>query len=531
MIEKTLIFFKKRKIGAILFLIIFLGAFLRLYNFHDLVRFNNDQVRDSKIVDEMIEKKNFPLLGPPAAASDFKLGPAYYYLAYSSAIIFGNNPAGIAYLIAVLSIASIPLLFVFLRYYFSAYVSLALTFFYSISFFMIKYSKFTWNPNFIPFFLLIFLISLFKIYENKSERNWLWFILAGIAMGVGFQLHTFLIFILPALLIFLWAFAFMREKRKIIANFISVFIIAIILNSTVIASDFTNGGKNFQSFFSVANERSVEKFSLINNFFDSIQFFVQGNTYVLSGFELRDAWLSVSKTYLKMVDQPAVAILGSLFFIFCLARAIIDFRKEIDGKKKLFLGIALSTLALSFLLFLFVSGMLKARFFIAIFFVSFVFLGIFIKFIFGKFSKKKALAMLTLIAIVLSVYNFFIYHKAYDLDNYAGKSDLYGGISLKEASDISEYIVGFSKSETLAEKKLYLDNFDFSQSVEYLNKKSEIETEVIKNRKKINSEFILFKVVKSKNEEQAAKEEDGQYAKLETKNLGRFSVLIFENAK
>ncbi|KKP72503.1 MAG: hypothetical protein UR65_C0014G0016 [Candidatus Moranbacteria bacterium GW2011_GWE2_35_164] len=83
----------------ILVIIIVIGAFLRLYDFNDLLRFNNDQVRDAQIIDAMHSGENFPLFGPKAGGTKFNLGGAFYYLEYLSGAIFGFSPAGIAFFI------------------------------------------------------------------------------------------------------------------------------------------------------------------------------------------------------------------------------------------------------------------------------------------------------------------------------------------------------------------------------------------------------------------------------------------------
>ena len=72
-------FTKANKGNIILLLIILFGAFLRLYNFEELLRFNNDQVRDIQIVEQI--KNGEPIyLGPKAGGTKFNLGPAFYYL-------------------------------------------------------------------------------------------------------------------------------------------------------------------------------------------------------------------------------------------------------------------------------------------------------------------------------------------------------------------------------------------------------------------------------------------------------------------
>ena len=118
----------------------------------------------------MIEKNDFPLLGPKAGGTKFNLGPAFYYMEYLSALIFGNNPAGIATFIVILSILSIPLFYYFFRFFFQRNICLILTFLYAISFYAIKYSKFAFR--FLAMTLMSIIITtrnynIFIVPENR----------------------------------------------------------------------------------------------------------------------------------------------------------------------------------------------------------------------------------------------------------------------------------------------------------------------------------------------------------------------------
>ncbi|KKP84220.1 MAG: hypothetical protein UR83_C0025G0023 [Candidatus Moranbacteria bacterium GW2011_GWF2_35_54] len=116
------------------------------------MRFNNDQVRDAQIIDAMHSGENFPLFGPKAGGTKFNLGGAFYYLEYLSGAIFGFSPAGIAFFIPLLSIASIYLFYLLFKKIFSINITLGLTFLYAISFYAIKYSHFAWNLSFFASF-------------------------------------------------------------------------------------------------------------------------------------------------------------------------------------------------------------------------------------------------------------------------------------------------------------------------------------------------------------------------------------------
>ena len=96
----------------IVVLILIVGIFLRTYNFHNWLRFNADQGRDSEVISRVVEENSaWPLLGPKAGGTEFKLGPAFYYFEIVSAKIFGDYPDKMAYPDLLTSVLSIGLLF------------------------------------------------------------------------------------------------------------------------------------------------------------------------------------------------------------------------------------------------------------------------------------------------------------------------------------------------------------------------------------------------------------------------------------
>jgi len=201
-------FTKANKGNIILLLIILFGAFLRLYNFEELLRFNNDQVRDIQIVEQI--KNGEPIyLGPKAGGTKFNLGPAFYYLEYLSGLIFGFSPTGIAFFIPLLSIASIYLFYILFKKIFSQKITFTLTFLYAISFFALKYSHFAWNPNPTPFFVLSFLLLIYQIRENQ---NWKKFLLLGLIIGIGIQLHTTLLVAMPIFTFLTLGYFILKKK-------------------------------------------------------------------------------------------------------------------------------------------------------------------------------------------------------------------------------------------------------------------------------------------------------------------------------
>jgi len=143
-------------LGAILIL----GIFFRTYEFRDWMEFNPDQARDAILVQNMMENDEWPMMGPQAGNKVFKVGPMFYYFEIISARLFGGTADKMAYADLLFSIATIFLVYFFFKKFFAEQISLILTFLFSISFFVVTYSRFAFNPNSIPFFTLLFLFSL-----------------------------------------------------------------------------------------------------------------------------------------------------------------------------------------------------------------------------------------------------------------------------------------------------------------------------------------------------------------------------------
>ena len=149
----------KHKSLLLLVGIILLGVFLRTYHFTDWLQFSPDQARDATLIENVLRgTAPFPLTGPQAGNTQFNLGPLYYELEYVSAVLFGATPQAMAYPDVFFSLLAIPLLYLFLRKYFSVWIALALTSMMSVSLFIITSSRFASNPNAIPFFLMLFLL-------------------------------------------------------------------------------------------------------------------------------------------------------------------------------------------------------------------------------------------------------------------------------------------------------------------------------------------------------------------------------------
>jgi len=522
-------FIKKNKIMICLVLVIIFGAFFRLYHFSDLVRFNTDQVRDVEVVEKILDGQEFPLLGPRAGGTFFKLGPVFYYLEAFSGFVFGNTPSGMALFTGILAVASIPLLFFFLRYYFSGYISLFLILVYSLSFYVIKYSRFAWNPNIIPFFFILFLLSLLKIMESGNKKFGIWHISLIVSVGIGVQLHTLLLILMPLLVAAAYAYIFYKEK-KIYLMQLGIIILAVLLfNLPFFIYDFQNEGKNIKNFFAGAEKKTTKNSSFIDNFLKDGQFFVQGNTYAISSFEPQKNWVKARKLLkFSSISEIIAATAGTLFFFFGLfysIKRLLDERK--NEKKTIFLGLVLLTVTLSFLILFPIANELNVRFFIILIFLPYIFLGLFVEFLLKSVHKKLAIAIILASFLLLAVFNIRTCAKTYNLENYTARTSSYGGISVKESRDISNFMYDLSKRNDLIEKSFFQSSFTFSHSVEYFNNKKGIEL-INLSKSQPNTGSIIFVISDQKDIDKNMKEKENNYNLIDSMKTGRFTAFAFE---
>ena len=249
---------KNQKIWVILALIFILGTYLRVYHFNDWLHFELDQSRDAKVIDLAIQEgaDNLPLLGPKAAGSFLRLGPIFYYFEYLSALVFGDTPSGMVAIACYFSCFTILVLFFLLRKYFEKNLSLLLTGLFSASLFFIMYSRFGWNPNNLPFFILLSFLALLNLSDPESKRKGIWLLVLSLALGITTQLHFTAFLAIPAVtaLFLIW-----KRPRIRWTWWLGALLILLTLYSPVIINDIKTGGDNMKEFVRVFQKKTDSK--------------------------------------------------------------------------------------------------------------------------------------------------------------------------------------------------------------------------------------------------------------------------------
>jgi|GEM_PF-318756 len=511
------------KVLLILVSIVFFGGMLRLSDFETLVRFNADQVRDAKVVDAMVIGTDLPLLGPKAGGTTFNLGPAYYYLLFLSGSIFGQSPEGIATIVPLLSIASIILLFIFLRMTFSPRLALGLTLLYATSFYVIKYSRFAWNPNLVPFFMLAFLVLLLVSARTNKKNSVFFSVLLGLVIGIGTQLHTILMVLMPLLFVFDQLYLYLRDKQLAVRKLAIVFGIVFISYIPVFVFEWQNNGENTRSFLQGTETKTEQTGSLQESLLLESELFVKGTAYVLTGAEPQKNWLSIKKIvatrnlseYLLLLC--GVSVFGAGIF-FLLSRL----RKEKDSARKHLFFLVFSTLSIVMLLFFIIAHELNIRFFILLIFLPYLFLGLMIEELAHLLPRPVYTVSVVLLFSLLIGLNLVKYKRAYDFSSAKPvPSSIYGGISTGEARKMADIIEKVHLTSPLKTPVTLLP-FEFSRSLRYFTEKKGL---TLSSDTLPPIGTLAFLIVETGKEESAFEKYHTHFVIEQRDRVGRFTVL------
>lgn len=217
--------------------------------------FLSDQGRDAIIMKRIMTGEHFPAIGAPSSIGQIYLGPFYYYLIAPFLLLFNFNPIGMSFGASILSIIGLIIIYIILKKEFNDTVGiifLLLTTFSSIN---IEMSRFSWNPNLLPYFSFF---TLYLFYKMVQKQKIIYSILFGIFFGLSLQLHYLAaLLILPIIFYYLVTVIpnLFRDPNQIlkrvqndIFSIISFIIVSLPLLIFDLRHDFINSN-NFLKFF------------------------------------------------------------------------------------------------------------------------------------------------------------------------------------------------------------------------------------------------------------------------------------------
>lgn len=405
---------KNTYILAFFLVLVFIAIiFVRTYHFHDWLYFKMDQARDSFLIANAIENgpQELPLLGPRAGATEveegfLRLGPIFYYFQYISGVIFqSTSPEIFAYPDLFFSILTLPLFYIFCRTYFKRNISLVVVLMYSFSFLVIQYSRFSWNPNSLPFFTILSFLALLRTLnsENKKTKKW-WVVLLATGLAVGSQLHFVGFFSLvgvSGLMFFyhyrLWSKTeigkiFKKNNLKQLAFYSAIFLgVFLFFYTPVIISDVMRGGENARNFIIALSSKPTSQTlsqKIVENFSQQTEYY----TLITTSYIYVKKMLAVD--FLPIIFSVSIFILGIFL-------AIKNIQKNSNQLKKDFPMLLLLWFGVFFILCIPLAYQIRPRFFLFTFAIPFLFLGLIFKFLEEKRVRyyKYITALLALIVL------------------------------------------------------------------------------------------------------------------------------------
>ncbi len=382
-----------------------LAVFLRFFQLGNWMHYELDQSRDFRIVKAAIDRGigELPLQGPKAAGNvliadkngeltdktTLRLGPLFYYMEYISARIFGVTPLGSIIIIVLLSIATVPLFYIFVRRFFDIRIALGLTAIVASSLFFVTYSRFGWNPNLMPFFMTLLAYSLLRVTDTGStQRNrGLWLIVSAVALAFVGQMHFLAFTSAPVITIvyLLWSQKQLRGESKIALKFwLGATAVFIFLQTPLIINDIKTEGENTRAFFAALTQKTEDENpkSLPEKVVRNIGNHAKYYWIIVTGDQraelptVRHRDIRCDHTCRAGLTRGAVALLS---MIAGLMAWLVMYRREKDQKRRDFLRIVALWSGIVFVVYIPLAYDMAPRFFLLHGITVVIFLGLIVQ--------------------------------------------------------------------------------------------------------------------------------------------------------
>jgi len=171
--------------SLLLFCIVVVASYFRLWELPQTVHFMGDQGRDALVVSRIFTDADLVFVGPVTSIGNMYLGPFYYYFMLPFLWLTYPSPLGPVYAVALVNIATIFLLYFWGRMLVGERGGLIAAGLMAFSTMSIALSRFSWNPNIVPFFSLAMVVATYQAWK-KDPRYWS---VVAVCFGILLQLH------------------------------------------------------------------------------------------------------------------------------------------------------------------------------------------------------------------------------------------------------------------------------------------------------------------------------------------------------
>ncbi|MDP2632482.1 MAG: glycosyltransferase family 39 protein, partial [Candidatus Curtissbacteria bacterium] len=232
-------FTSKKLQTCLIVVVILIAAFFRFWQIRDYVVFLGDEGRDMIVMRNMFLEKKLVFLGPTASVGGFYLGPIYYWMAAPFLLLSRFDPVGPSYMVATFGVATVYLLFRFLKETAGFTPAIIISLLYATAPLIVRYSRSSWNPNPLPFFSLLL---IYFLYLAISRKKYIYYVLAGASFGIAIQLHY-----LSGVLLAITAAIILTNTniKKWIPLGLSILVGALVTFFPFLAFEFKNNFPNF----------------------------------------------------------------------------------------------------------------------------------------------------------------------------------------------------------------------------------------------------------------------------------------------
>lgn len=230
----------------VLVLILLVGAFMRLYKINEYMTFLGDEGRDAIIVRNLLVHADPILIGPGTSVGSMYLGPLYYYFMAPFLLLSNFSPIGPALGVAFLGIATIYLVYVTGRDWFNEKAGLIASLLFAISPTVIVYSRSSWNPNIMPFFALLAVYSIWRVWSKKQYK---WLLVTAISFAFVIQSHYLGVLLAPILFIY-W----LLSRTPIRYTILSILLFSFLM-SPILAFDIRHDWLNSKALYKFVTVR------------------------------------------------------------------------------------------------------------------------------------------------------------------------------------------------------------------------------------------------------------------------------------
>lgn len=213
-IEKLFIVIKKNRYIQFGLVFCFGILLLRLYQIGGYAMFLGDQGRDAIIIKRILTFEHFPAIGAPTSIGQIFLGPFYYYFMAPWLLIFIFNPVGLAIGVAITSIILLFTIYILIYYLFDKKYATPFVVLSGVSVILFTLSRYSWNPNLLPYFSFLVFLVLMHLIEQKKVFS---AILLGALLSICVQLHYIALILIPAVVIvYVWQVIKVKQYKKYI---------------------------------------------------------------------------------------------------------------------------------------------------------------------------------------------------------------------------------------------------------------------------------------------------------------------------